>query len=244
MHHLGFAPLAAALVDDRQRRVEPLGVCPGSFHPSRVGRDDDQVFEIQTRDMVDQHRGGEEMVDRRVEKALDRGSVQIDRQDSMRPGRGQEIGHELGGDRHPRLILPILTGVAVVGQHGGNARGGGALEGIEHHQELHQVLIDGRAGRLNHEDIGPAHVLEDLTVGLAIRETPRFDRSDRYAEVLADLPGQRRVGASGKNLEIPVHTRHAEPRCVRFVRLHPADRGWGGRIRTSDPGSKVRCLTA
>ena len=37
-------------------------------------------------------------------------------------------------------------------------------------QQLHQVLVGRRAGRLDHEDVARAHVLLDLDVDLAVGE--------------------------------------------------------------------------
>ena len=98
---------------------------------------------------------------------------------STRCGSGgcDEVRDELRGDRHPGLNLPVLPGIAVVGKDRGDALRRRPLEGVDHHQELHQVVVDRWAGGLDHEDVGPPHVLvdldEDLSVGEARRPLPR-----------------------------------------------------------------------
>ena len=64
----------------------------------------------------------------------------------------------------------ILPGVAEVRHDGGDALGRGAAERIEHEQQLHEVVVHRRAGRLDDEDIATAHVLRDLDQDLAVAE--------------------------------------------------------------------------
>ena len=68
-------------------------------------------------EVVDQHRRGEEVVHRDVEEPLDLPGVEVQGQHALRPGRGEQVGHQLGRDRHARLHLAVLAGVPVVGEH-------------------------------------------------------------------------------------------------------------------------------
>ena len=192
--------------------------------------------------MLDQHRGGEEVVHRDVEKPLYGRSVQVHGQDSVGAGGRQKIRHELRRDGHPRLVLAVLARVAVIRQDRRDAGRRRTLEGVNDGQQFHQVRVDGRAGRLDHEHIHAPHVLQDLAVGLAVREPPRLDRAEGGPEDVADLTGQRGVRVAGEDLDVAVHRRRAHARTRRAAHGPPAG-GWGGRIRTSGPGSKVQCLT-
>ena len=80
--------------------------------------------------------------DRDVEKALDLGRVKIHGKDPVGAGGGDEIRHQLGGNRIPRLGLAILARIAHVGDHGRDAGGGGALESVDHDEQLHQMIVD------------------------------------------------------------------------------------------------------
>jgi hypothetical protein len=50
--------------------------------------------------VIDDHRRGEQVVDRNVKEPLDLRLVQIHRQDPVRPGRGDEVRDQLGRDRY------------------------------------------------------------------------------------------------------------------------------------------------
>ena len=73
------------------------------------------------------HRRGVEMVDGDVEEALDLGGVQVHRQHAVGAGPGDQVGHQLGGDRHAAFVLAVLPGVAEVGNDGRDPLGAGPL---------------------------------------------------------------------------------------------------------------------
>ena len=76
-----------------------------------------------------------------VEEALDLVGVQVHGQHPVGAGGGDQVGHQLGGDGVAGLGLAVLAGIAEVGDHGGDPAGGGPLEGVDHHQQLHQVVV-------------------------------------------------------------------------------------------------------
>ena len=112
--------VVAALVDDRQAGAEPLGVAEGPLDAAFVGADDDALFGLVAErfDEVVEHRGGVQVVDRHVEKALNLRRVQVHRQHAVGPGPRDEVGHQLGRDRHAAFVLAVLPGVAEVGNDG------------------------------------------------------------------------------------------------------------------------------
>ena len=100
------------------------------------------------------------------------------------------------------------------------------LEGVEHDQQLHQVLVHRRAGGLDDEDVRAADVLLDLAVVLAVGEVVERDPPGLAPEVPADLARQRRMGAAAEDLQLTVRE--------AFHRSLSERSGWGGRIRTSE----------
>ena len=97
--------------------------------------------------------------------------VQVDGHDSFGTGCADEVGNHLGADGSARADLAILTGIGIVGNNGGDATGAGALEGIQHEAELHEVAIDARrAGGLHHKNVVAAHIVADLDAQFAIAE--------------------------------------------------------------------------
>ena len=109
-----------------------------------------------------EHRRRVEVIDRNVEKALDLGGVQVHRQHAVGPGPGDQVGHQLGRDRHPAFVLAILPGVAEIRDHRRDPLGTGPLAAVDHDQQFHQVVVDRRAGRLDEEHVAAADVLVDL----------------------------------------------------------------------------------
>src|SRR4029077_12499759 len=107
------------------------------------------------------------------------------------------------------------------------------LERIEHQEQLHQVVVGGRGGGLDHEHVAAAAVLGDLDLHLAVAEAPDLGVAEGHADVAADRLGQRAVRAAPGYLYLLLH---------RPVRTIPAS--WAGRSRTFAAGSKVRCLTS
>jgi hypothetical protein len=169
VHEDGHVGAVAALVDDGQPGAEALGDGARALDAARVRRDDDRVLEVLLREVVhDDRRGGEEVIHGHVEETLDLPGVEVHREHSMAARGGDEVGHELGGDRHPPHHLAVLAAVAVVGEDRGDAPSGRALERVQHHEELHQVVVHRRAGGLDHEDVLAADVLVDLHVYLAV----------------------------------------------------------------------------
>lgn len=173
VHHFRLASALAALVDDRQRRVvEALGERTGAHHAADVGRYDHDILVAKTGlDIGRHHRRTEQIVCRDVEEALDLAGVEIDRQDAVGAGGGDQVGDQLGADRRARAGLTVLAGIAEIGNDGGDSLGRRALERIDHDQQFHQIVV-GRIGRrLDHEHVFAADILmnfhENFFVGKA-----------------------------------------------------------------------------
>src|SRR5437870_2192242 len=74
-------------------------------------------------EIVAQEIEGGNLVDRDVKKALDLAGVQVDREHAVGAGGPDQVGDQLGGDRHPGLVLLVRPPVPVIGDHGGDATG-------------------------------------------------------------------------------------------------------------------------
>ena len=79
--------------------------------------------------------------------------MQIHRDHMVHTRSLQHVGHELGGDRSPTLILLVLAGVGEIGQDGGDAARGGGAAGVDEDEEFHDVVVDiAGLGGLDDED--------------------------------------------------------------------------------------------
>ena len=195
VHHFGFAGPFAALVDDRQRRVvEPLGQRPGADDPADVRRDDGDVPALEPGlDVRRHHRGGVEIVGRDVEEALDLAGVEIDRKDSIGASNGDQIGDELGGNGGPRAGLPVLSGIAEIGDDGGDPLGRGAAKRVDADQQFHQIVVGRIGGRLDDEDVLAADVFVNLDEDLLVGEAADARFGDGHFEIFGDRLDQRQV---------------------------------------------------
>jgi hypothetical protein len=98
--------------------------------------------------------------------------VQVDGEDAVGAGGGYQLGHDLGRDRHAGAArATILAGVAEVRHDRGDACRRSPAQGVDHHQHLDQMVVDRRAGRLHDEHVAAAHILKNLDLAFAIRET-------------------------------------------------------------------------
>ena len=137
-----------------------------------------------------------EMIHGNIEKALDLGRVQVHRQYAVGTGPGNQIGDQLGRDRHPALVLAILPGVAEIGNHSRDPVGARPLEALNHDQQFHQGIVDRRAGGLEDKYVAAANVLIDFAGDFAIGEITHHSPTQRQSEVFANSSGQDRMGAS------------------------------------------------
>lgn len=60
------------------------------------------------------------------------------------------------------LVLLVLPGVREAGNDGGDAGRRGDLAGVDHDQQLHQVVVNFAAAALHDVDVLAAHALPDL----------------------------------------------------------------------------------
>ena len=145
-------------------------------------------------DIFENHRCGKEIVHRDIEKALNLSGMQVHRDDTVGPGHFQHVGHQFGTDGHPRRHLLVLSGVSVIGDYRGDAPAGRPLEGIDHQQQFHQIVIYGMAGGLDDENILGAHVFIDFDLDFTVAEGFDLGPPQGHIEVFTDFlrqPGVR-----------------------------------------------------
>ena len=112
--------------------------------------------------MFDEHRRRKQVINGDIEKRLDLRFVQIHRKDAIRPSGTHKIRHKLCRNWHTRLVLAVLTSVAIIRHHSGNSSGRRAPERIDHHAQFNEMRIDRRTRRLQDEDICTPNVFANL----------------------------------------------------------------------------------
>ena len=205
MQGLGFAGSVPAFVDEAQGCGQPLGIGPGSGHPAGVRGDDGQVVLKILPDVRDHDGRAVEVVHRNIKETLDLAHVQVHGEDALGPGGAKQIRHQLGADGHPGRHLPVLAGVAEIGDDRGDAPGRGPFHRVDHDQQFHEVVIGRRAGGLDQKDVPAPDVLADLHPDLPVAEGGDQGLSGGQRELVANLLGQLRVGVARKYPDIVVN---------------------------------------
>ena len=129
----------------------------------------------------------------------------------MRSRGSEQVGNQLRRHWNARLIFAILARVTVIRDHRGDAARRGALQRIDHQQQFHQVLVHRETGGLHHENVGSAHVLQNLQIDLTVFEAGELRLAARYLEERADLVRQRLIRRAGEDLELVIATSTLRP---------------------------------
>ena len=175
--------------------------------------------------------------------------MQVHGQHAVDADAGQHVGDHLGGDRHPRRTRPaVLPRIAHIRDRRGDARGGSALQRIDHHQHFHQVVVGRRADRLQHEDVLAAHVLEDLDHHFAVAEAADLGRPRWMLQMLHHILGELGLGVAGKHhqpvVTPPVHPLQCASKSAALAgNSYPKNLAGEVGIEPTNAGIKIRCLT-
>ena len=182
-HLVGTSP---RLVAEHERAAQVLGVRVGALRATHVGRGDDQVLEVEALDVGQHDAGGVEVVDGNVEEALLLVGMQVHGDEAVDAGHAEHVGHELGADGHAGLVLAVLTCPSEVGDDGVDGTCRGALGGINHQEQLHEVVAVGERA-LHEEDVAAAYRLLVADGKLAVGELRHLQFTQRAAQTLADF---------------------------------------------------------
>ena len=182
------------LCDDREPAAELAAVAVGRLRPARVRRDNDRIRPVLVADVLEDDRLRLEVVERNVEEALDLVRVQVERHHAVGAGGLEQVRDETRRDRHARLVLAVLTGIAVIRKNRRDATGAAALQRVHDDEELHVGFVRRRAPGLDHEHVLAADAVHHLTERLAVGEVRYVDLVDGLAEIGRNLLRQRQIG--------------------------------------------------
>ena len=100
--------------------------------------------------------------------------MQVERDDAIGSGRLDRIGADSGANRDARLVLLISFRVAEVRHHDCDRVGARAAERVDPEEQLHEVRVRGKDGRLHDVDAAAAHVLEHADEERSFGEAQHF----------------------------------------------------------------------
>jgi len=153
-------------------------------------------------DPLDFGRFGEEVVDRDVEETLDLAGVQVHGDYVVGARHGEHVGDELGRDGRAALVLLVLARVREAGDDGGDARRRRYFARVDHDQQLHQVVVDLAAARLDDVDVLAAHRLADLDARLEVAELLGHHLAQVHAQPVDDALRQVGVRRPAEDLDV------------------------------------------
>jgi len=185
--HVGIAPL----VDDGERRAEPVGPALTDPDPPGVGRYHGHVAHVQLGFQVAREdRQREQVVHRPVEEALDLRGVQIDGHQPVGARGREQVRDEPRRDRLPATALLVLPGVAEERHNHGDPLGRRPLERVDHDELLHDPLVDRRGVALQHEGVATADRLQEPNHDLAVGEVVQLRGRRLDPHAVGDLGGK------------------------------------------------------
>jgi hypothetical protein len=187
------------LMTTRSSHPEQPREAGGLLRVAQVGGDDDAVAQVDAAEVGGQLVQGVQVVDRHVEEAVHLRGVQRHRQDAVGARRAQQVGHEAGADGDARGVLLVRAGVGEVRHDHGDPPGRRAPGGVEHEQQLDEVLLHRRHQRLDDEHVALAAVGLQLDLEAVVGEAGVPRRRQRHLQVLADGGGEVPVGRAAED---------------------------------------------
>lgn len=139
------------------------------------------------------------MVKGNIEKSLNLGRVQIDRDDAVCARAFEEIRAELRGNRDAPFVFTVLPRVSEVGNDRGDSRGAGASQTVDDDEQFHEHVVHGAAGRLDDVNVFSSDVFFDATERLPVGELLNPHLTGRDVQVIANFLKEIAVGGTGEN---------------------------------------------
>mmetsp|Transcript_649 Transcript_649/g.1352 ORF Transcript_649/g.1352 Transcript_649/m.1352 type:complete len:327 (+) Transcript_649:701-1681(+) len=127
--------------------------------------------------------------------------MQINSDDTINSHSFDQTGDICGRNRNTSLHLSVLSCISIVRNDNGDSSGTGSSQCRNHEQQLHDVVVDGRAGWLDDVAVLSSNILVNNHVGLAISETTDCCLSEVDVEVTANFQRERQVSVSRKEFD-------------------------------------------
>src|SRR5450631_2294897 len=204
IHHFSNIQVSTAFVDNCQRRSHFLSEKARAFHADCIGRNHDELGQVQFAKVTYQYGAGEQMIDWNIKETLNLRSVQVNEQGAVRTRGGEKVCNQLGADGDARAVFAILARVAIIRDHHGDSGGRSTLKRVNHHQKLNQILVNWIACRLNDKYINAANILKQLKVDFTVGKSLQFGLAYFHADMQANFFSKLPVCGAAEYLESPV----------------------------------------
>ena len=139
------------------------------------------------------------MVHRNIEEPLNLAGVKVHRQDPRGSCRRDKICNQFGRNGCPREHFPVLPGIAIIRKDGCDPFRRCPFQGIDQDQKLHQIVIDRRTDRLDHENIHSPDALMDLDIDFTVTECLDHRFPNGSPKMLRNLLNEFGIRISGED---------------------------------------------
>src|SRR5512146_1150559 len=133
------------------------------------------------------------------EKPFERGAVKVKRHHALYLARPEQVGNEACADRVPTRGSSVLTRVTKVRNYGSQTRRAGAAACVCKHEEIEQMLVHGRACRLNQIHVAAANTFLNFDVKFAVGKARERPTAERQTHPLCNRRGKREVCGANEN---------------------------------------------
>ena len=173
--------------------LKPFGECPCPLNTACIRRYYHSIIPVIFLYIIKQNRRGVQVINRDIEEPLYLSCMEVHAQNPCGTGSRYKVRYELCSYGCPWGNLPVLSCIAVIGYHRCYGMGRGPLQGIHHHQKLHEVFIYRCAGGLDYINLHPPYAFLNLYAYLSVTETLYLSISQGYAEVPAYIRGKGKI---------------------------------------------------
>lgn len=130
---------------------------------------------------------------------MDLRGMKIHGEHPVDPCGDQEVGDQAPAQGDAGGILLVGAGVGVVRDHRCDLRRRRAAGGVDHQQQLHEVLLGGGHQRLHDIDVPLTAVVEQLRLEAVVAEAGDLHVTAGNLQMVTDLVSQLLVGGTGED---------------------------------------------
>jgi len=154
-----------------------------------IGGQHHGVREVSALEVTHKDGVGGEVIRRRAEEAMHLGRMQRHGHDVVGPSGGEEVGDQPAGDGNARLVLLVGAAIRIIRDDGVDRLGRGATRGVEHHEQLEDIITHVRRERLDDNHLFAADALPQVHKEVVVAEPFRLAPTEAAPQIVRDLLG-------------------------------------------------------
>ena len=149
--------------------------------------------------MITDDFAGIEVINGDAEEALDLGTVEVHRKDTVCSRGFDGVGADAGANGDARFVFFVTFGIAEVGDDCGDLSGTCAFQCVDPEQQFHKVVVDRTMDSLDYEAVAAADIFEDTDEDIAFAEHLCLAGGECHTEAVGYSRGKEWVAGPGEN---------------------------------------------